>query len=212
LRAAGDDSGAAEVAKLKKPTVAASLVNALSHRESDAMSRFLAGAGELEQAQNEALRGRGGEHLRAAGRAQREAIESLVEKARGIAGGASAATLDRVRQTFEAALADATAREAVASGRLQRELRPGGAVPKGPKVSKAGGGSRGRELAAARRELRELKKELREAEGRAQRLEAAQGEAQRRLSEAQGQLREARAEVKKLGAGVRSAAKRLEQK
>lgn len=194
LRDTGDADAAAEVKRLRKPTLAAWLVNQLAHREGKAMKRFVAAAEELEAAQRDALSGAGGERLREAQRGGREAIEGLVASARRIGDGCSPATFDRVRGTLEAALADPEARAAVAAGHLQRELRPG-EVPEAPAAvpRRTKPGDRAKEeLAAARSEAEQAAEALQEAEEREAEREKDKSEAERRLRDARDALAEAK--------------------
>jgi hypothetical protein len=209
LRADGDKASAQEVAKLKKPTVAAGLVNHLAHNEAKAMERFSAAASDLQEAQDEAVSGQGGEHLRKASRAGRDAIEGLVQVARRVGNGGSEATFDRVRETLEAALADPKAREEVGRGRLAKELRPGESIPRtvGPKKSSA---RIDRKVAAAERELCALRKKLKASEADELRLQNEKGRAEQLLADARASLRDARGETRKLRSELRLAEKRLE--
>jgi hypothetical protein len=212
LRDEGDKAAAQEVGSLKKPTTAAWLVNQLAHNEPKALDQFTAVARDLQAAQDEALEGSGGDHLRRAARAGRDSIEGLVQIVRRVGDGASEATFDRVRETLEAAIADPEARAAVTSGRLERELRPGGQIPRAsarakPKQDDA---RIRRETAAAERELRELRKRLERAEADEQRLRDERDLAEKRLAESRASLREAEKAARKLRSEAGSAERRLE--
>ena len=128
LRREGRRDQAAEVAKLRRPSVAAWAVNQLvrtQKREIAALHR----AGDALVSAQASLLGGGGDasSLREAAEAQRVAVDALVDRARGLldAGGVelSAARLEQVRETLQAAALDHEARAQVSAGCLERELR-----------------------------------------------------------------------------------------
>jgi hypothetical protein len=212
LREAGDGKAAETVAKLRKPSVSAWLVNQLVHHEGKTMSRFFAAADELRRAEEGAVSGKGAGPLRTALARQREATEAALNAARRIGGGFSAQTFDRVRETLEAAIGDPQARAAVESGRLARELRPGGAIPVAPAgrgtASKAAG-KRDTKAAGLRAKVHELREALVDAESEEEQRTAAKEEAEERLRAARGGLTDTRARIRKLRSELRSAQKRL---
>jgi DNA repair exonuclease SbcCD ATPase subunit len=217
MRKEGDAEAAKEVAKLRKPTVAAWLVNRLVQTERKAADRFFAAAEDLQRAQDEAVRGKGGDHLRRAAREEREAIEELVKCARRIGDGFGAATFDRVRETLEAAVTDEEAREAVRSGRLKRELRPGASMPSSPLPESTRDDEddqesrRETELADAEQELETAQQELTEAEEEQERLQESVERAQSELRQAREDLKKARAAARKQAGAVRSAERRAQR-
>jgi hypothetical protein len=128
LRTDGRRDEAAEVAALRKPSVAAWAVNQLIRtRERDVAELFEAGDALLG-AHRDLLSGRGdGRALRAATEREREAVDALVDVARGLltSGGheLSATIIERVTDTLHAVALDEDARESASGGRLVRELR-----------------------------------------------------------------------------------------
>jgi hypothetical protein len=227
LRAEGDKTAAQRVAKLRKPTVAAWVVNQIAHQHRKDMDRFLAAVDDLQRAQDAALGGKGGEQLRKAMRAERDAIDTLIEVGRSVSDSASESTLDRVRETLGAAAADTEAREAVRAGRLDRELQPGRVT--GPTKNAAGAQRRPRpgpareeksdersrreeEIASLRQELADLRKGLEEAEEVEAQRRDDKDQAEERLGQARAGLREAREATRKIHAQVRSAQQRLDRK
>jgi hypothetical protein len=124
----GDRERAAEVAKLKKPSLAAWAVNQLvrtQRREVDAL--FEAGDA-LQKAQADVLSARGDPgSLRRAAEAERAALDRLTAKAHGLLSSEghelTPAKLEQVSDTLHAAAIDQDAREAVRDGCLVRELR-----------------------------------------------------------------------------------------
>ncbi|MGW0431617.1 hypothetical protein ACWDV4_03550 [Micromonospora sp. NPDC003197] len=121
-RAAGDQAGAREVAKLRKPTVAAWLVNLLALRRPELVTEFVELSAALRAAQRE-LRGA---RLRELSAQRRDAVAALVAETRALATEATGGTptgklpLAEVEATLTAALADAEVAERVRSGRLIR--------------------------------------------------------------------------------------------
>jgi hypothetical protein len=151
LRSAGRREEAAAVKKLGKPTVAAWAVNQAVRTQAKA-ARELWNAGDaLAETQEAVLGGKGsGADLRAAAEREREAVEPLVDAARGLLSGSggdlSETTIERVRQTLHAAAIDPDARDDVATGRATRERAPQGLF---------GGGVEAPPRPAARRKARE---------------------------------------------------------
>ena len=127
LRAEGRRDEAAEVGKLRKPSAAAWAVNQLVRSRGDGVGELFAAGDAVREAQADVLAGRGDARaLRDAGARERAAVDDLVEAARELLSDASPATLERVADTLHAAALDASARDAVRDGRLERELRHAG--------------------------------------------------------------------------------------
>ncbi len=127
LRSGGRREEAAEVAGLRKPSVAAWAVNQLVRTQRRALDDLLAAGDALRETQAELLAGRGDARaLRGAGERERDAVDGLMQAARGLLSsdghGLSPATLDLVAGTLRAAALDDDAREQVQAGRLEREL------------------------------------------------------------------------------------------
>ena len=126
LRKAGDRQLAAEVAKLRRPTPAAGAVNQLARRHRDEVEELVRLGEALRAAQDEALAG-GAVDLRQAGRARRDAVARLAERAEALLrerGGGVGAHAAEVTATLEAASLDADAAAAILEGRLSAELHP----------------------------------------------------------------------------------------
>lgn len=119
-RAAGDRETAKRLAALKKPTVAAWVVNLLVRKRPDLIGELVELSGALRSAQRE-LRG---EELRELSQQRRAFVSALVVAARklAVAAGAGAAKLPmgEVESTLTAALADPEIAEQVRTGRLIR--------------------------------------------------------------------------------------------
>lgn len=143
-RAAGDKEGAAALRALRRPSVAAWLVNRLADEQGDLLDQLLALGPELAKAQS----GGDAAALRALGAQRRELVEAVADAAVGRAGRpVSAAVREEVASTLEAALADPHSAEAVRSGRLVRALSYAGfgavdlsgAVAAAPATTRAAG-------------------------------------------------------------------------
>jgi len=128
LRNAGKRDEAAEVAALRKPSVAAWAVDQLVRTQRKGVSELFDAGDALRAAQDDVLAGRGdGQSLRAAVDRERAAVDALAAAARGLLTSEgqelSPTIIERVADTFHAAALDDEAREQVREGRLERELR-----------------------------------------------------------------------------------------
>jgi hypothetical protein len=123
-KAAGDPTAAREILKLRRPTIAAWLVNLLAIRRPDLIVELAELAGALRAAQRE-LRG---EDLRELSARRRAAVAGLVAQARQLAVEAEPGLdparlpLAEVETTLNAALADAEVAALLAAGRLVRAV------------------------------------------------------------------------------------------
>jgi hypothetical protein len=121
-RAAGQRDDAALIKKLTRPTVSAWLVNQFVRTAPESMDRLYELALALHAAQQELA----GDRLRELSVQRRQLMAELMPEVGRVAADsgvtASAAALDEIRATLEAALADAGAREAVRTGQLTRAL------------------------------------------------------------------------------------------
>jgi chromosome segregation ATPase len=123
-REAGDTATARELAKLRRPTIAAWLVNILAIRRPDLIEELAELATALRTAQRE-LRGA---ELRELSARRRAAVATLVTRARDLALEAEPGTdparlpLAEVESTFTAALSDADVAAQLGAGRLVRAV------------------------------------------------------------------------------------------
>ncbi|XTZ17704.1 hypothetical protein ACQSSU_10215 [Micromonospora echinospora] len=121
-RRAGDPATAREIAKLRRPTVAAWLVNLLAIRRPE----LVAGLVELAEALRSAQRDLRGPKLRELSAQRRAVVAALVAEARTLAAGTEGAPpagrlpLAEVEATLNAALADTEVAAQVRAGRLLR--------------------------------------------------------------------------------------------
>lgn len=128
LRKEGRREDAAEVAALRKPSVAAWAVNQLIRTQGRSVKDLFGAGDALRRAHEQAASGRGdAQALRKATQDERAAVETLVHAARGLLTSdgheLSPTVIDRVAETLSAAALDPDARSQVSAGRLERELR-----------------------------------------------------------------------------------------
>jgi hypothetical protein len=224
LRKGGKRDEAAEVAALRKPSVAAWAVDQLVRTQRKAVSELFDAGDALRAAQDDVLAGRGdGQTLRAAVERERSAVDALTASARGLltADGheLSPTIIGRVADTLHAAALDDDAREQVREGRLERELRhiglgalgaaPAGArarpAPNKTKPDAAAKRSAERSRAAARAAEREARRRVDHAE-RAHRVAADRRDrAAEALRESESQLAAAETELAEAQEALREA-------
>ena len=212
-RKGGDRDLATAIKALKKPSAAAFTVNLMARTHAEEIDRLIALGGRLREAQA-AL---SGDDLRALGRQRQQLVAGVAQEARRTAREAGQPVSDAVQRevesTFEAALADEAAGEAVKQGRLLRSLERSGMDPVDRERAVAGGppapgrpgpgkvaatrptptaNDDGDELARARRARDEKTREERaRAEEEAARADREAREAEERLAAAVSQLEEA---------------------
>lgn len=194
-----DLARAAEIARFRKPTVAAWIVNLLAIKRPELLADLAQLAGALRTAQREL---RGGD-LRALSAQRRAAVSALVEEARRLAVEAKPALarsghlpLAEVESSLQAALAEPEAADLVRSGRLAKTIEYAGfgEVPR-PQLRLINGGSATQvepdTAADARRAEQELA-DARTAESAAKadldRATAAERDAARELAEIEAAL------------------------
>jgi hypothetical protein len=225
LRKEGRREEAAEVAALRKPSVAAWAVNQLIRTQGRSVKELFGAGDALRRAHEQAASGRGdAQALREATQDERTAVDALVESARGLLTSdgheLSPAVIERVAETLRAAALDPDARSQVSEGRLERELRHVGlgflgdvgaapaAAPRGkapapkPKQDqkqKAQDEARERERAQALKDARAAEKEARRELERAQKAadsaQARRDKAAAALDDAERELADAQAQA-----------------
>ena len=127
LRDAGSREEAEQVKALRKPSVAAWLVNRVSRERELDVQRLLNAGETLRKAQADAASGQG-EAFAEARRDEQRALERLAEAAREIAvrEGSGQAAVAQATQTLRAASLTDEGRELLKRGRLTEELEPPG--------------------------------------------------------------------------------------
>jgi hypothetical protein len=115
----GDRSLASEIGKLRRPTIAAWLVNRLARERVAELDALL----ELAQQLRDAHRQVDGARIRELSSKRQDVLQAITESASDIADRpVGDSVLQQVRQTFEAAIADERAEAAAVSGQLTTAL------------------------------------------------------------------------------------------
>lgn len=190
LRASDDKPGAAEVKKLRKPSLAAWAVNQVARQDLTSMTSLFELRNKIESASSAA-------EMRAASEERRHLIAELVKASERVlrdAGHAVGAnTVQAITQTFHAGDTDED-RDALEKGRLTRELSPsgfGGFAPAfGP--SAAAEAETDPKVEEKRRRAEELAEEADQAEAEVERLEQEVAAAERTLQRAEARVQAAR--------------------
>jgi hypothetical protein len=112
------------VEDLRKPTVAAGIVNRLARDERMKLRALLTAGERLREAQAKLLQGGSPDPVHKAAADERKAIAALLAAAHK--DGAGDAVLRRVEETLRAAAVDEDARRLIEEGRLTHELEPVG--------------------------------------------------------------------------------------
>lgn len=120
LLAGGDAEEANRVKALRKPSKAAAVVNQLALEQPKPVKKYLGLAEKLRKATSGKVDAK---RMRDLARQEGELLEELVARAGKLGDGASASTLDRLRETLQAAQVDAELRDRVLAGRVEREER-----------------------------------------------------------------------------------------
>jgi hypothetical protein len=131
LASKGRAKEAQAIRKLKRPVVAAWIVNRLAQQHPERIETFLASARALEKAHRRAISGLSPEHLKEANRAFQQALDALLkEVTASLAATGRPATGDLIRQVEEtlraAALGTEEERSTLVQGMLTRPLQSSG--------------------------------------------------------------------------------------
>jgi hypothetical protein len=204
LRGSGDGEAAEQLAKLKKPTVAAWALNQLARRHRRDVDLLLDAGHRLRQAQEGVVGGADRAAFEQAQKTEREALRRLTQRASELLGGASSQVLTQLSQTLRAAAVSEEGRELLARGRFTTPLETEGfdvfgAFPASrpakakqqAKTQKAND-----ELRQARERLRELEKKAKAAERDAARLKGELKKSERAAESARVAVAAAQRELK----------------
>ena len=205
LRDRGDREGRAEVKKLRRPTLAAWVVNQLVRHHRGDVQQVLSVGDEVRAAQRGRLSAGA---IREITLRRRRAIDRVLDVAEEVLTEADHAagrsTLDRVGETMMAATVDEDSAEAVRAGRLGRELAPatgfeslvGQITVPAKRASKADRQTRERAQRAkdqaqeAEEKAKEADREARRLEQQAEQIQRDAGRARRRADRAAERARE----------------------
>jgi hypothetical protein len=191
LRSEGDGRGAADVKKLRRPTVAAWAVNQVARRHPRDVEELLSAGDDLREAQRRAMTGKGRTDVHEPTARRRAVVDRLAKLAAELladAGRGSGTHADEVTDTFLAASVEPAVAELVRRGRLDRERKPSSDL--GELFGLPDDDSEpGEEDDDADREARvqAAERDAREARREADRLEKRSEQAQRAASTAQEQ-------------------------
>jgi hypothetical protein len=202
VRDAGDRDEANRIKALRRPSLAAWLINGAALSDPEVLEEFAEASRRLGEMQGRALQGRDDAmtEWRDAAAREREASRAVVEAGLGLARDAgekvSPKALESAGETLQAAAGDAELRDRVMHGRLEREVSaPTLGLPAAVPARLADHGSSKRRRAdLARREVERLREELDDAAGREQRLRENVERTTETLREEKARLSQARRE------------------
>jgi hypothetical protein len=218
LRREGDGDAAAEVKRLRKPSVAAWALNQARRNNPRQSEKLLEAGRRLREGQERLLAGTGREPLRRAAADERQLVGELARQAEEELAAAgrplSAAVQERLRATLHAAASDPEARALLVAGRLVRDHEASGlgqlAAP-GPPPTGAGERAAAGATTAHQRRARRLEERLERARARRRELDEKSADAGRRLREARREAERAAAELDRAGAAEERARGRAEE-
>jgi hypothetical protein len=181
LRDVGNPEDAQAVAKLRKPNVAAWVLNQLARRNRRDVDLLLDAGHRLRETQAGALTGQEREGFEQARKAQSDALRRLTREARQLLaeerGGGSATVLNQVEEALRTAAISGAGRELLARGRFVEPLKASGfdvvseLAPAAPARTTSRGTARAAERREAEAAVKEAKATLREADQAAREAE-----------------------------------------
>jgi hypothetical protein len=213
LRDAGDRDEANRVKALRRPSVAAWLINSAALSDPEVLDEFAEASRRLGEVQGRALEGREDAVTEWRGTAarEREASRAVVEAGLALARDAgekvSPKALESAGDTLQAAAGDSELRDRVMHGRLEREVSaPTLGLPAGAPARRADQRSSKRRRAdQARRDVERLRQELDAAAGREQRTRESVERTTETLRQEKARLSEARREAAALRRQLKAA-------
>lgn len=202
LRAEGDRTSAAEVAKLRRPPAVAWALNQVARREPDLVTAVLDRGAALRAAMEQAVGG-DASGLRDAQQHERHAVDRAVAAAGRLLAGRGQQMTDtlsrRVASTLRAAIIDGSVADLLRGGVLDREVEAPGfgldgtlTVPARQRENHPIDRQEDQGRRRARAHRTELEKDAERLRRRAVRLEAAADDAERRAVEARAEADSAR--------------------
>ncbi|MGF6824553.1 hypothetical protein M2317_003482 [Microbacterium sp. ZKA21] len=215
---------AAGVKALRKPLAPAWVVNLFARERPDQLAQALELGESLREAQEEL----DAKTLTALSRQRRTLVKQLAQAATGLAVHAglhvTAATTEAVEQTLNAAMLDAGAADAVASGRLIRPLEPSGGdgidvsdavagaiAPRPVRATPADELEQRRARKAAEKAVRAAEQLVERAERRLRDAERDHEDATERLDGLQHREAELEAELERVRTGIREATETVDR-
>ncbi len=221
LRREGDGDAAAEVKRLRKPSVAAWALNQVRRNQPGPSDELIEAGRRLREEQERLLAGGGRERFQRAAADERRLVGELVRRAEHELVAAdrpvSGAVQEKLRATLHAVASDREAREGLAAGRLVRDHEASGLGPPAGRVPSPGAGSGRRRkepsakaAAALERKARKLESGLERARERRRQLEEKSADAGRRLREARREAARAAASLERAEAAEKRMRERAE--
>jgi hypothetical protein len=222
LKDAGNTEEAAEIKKLRRPSIVAWAVNVAARDRPEDVAALREAGQALRRAQRKALSGGGGDDLRRATDGRRALIQTLADAGVAAMGERGATHRDAIAATLDAASVDDELGERLQAGILEREARPaaGFGSIEGFEVL-LGGGAAGDEEPVDEDPVevrRERTREARDATRRADAAERAAEKAHHRAEDLKQKAtaavtaaREAEAEAKRLTDEAKTERKRADR-
>ena len=217
---AGDKELAQRIGALRKPSLAASLVNQLAHDHPDELRKLIELGDEMRAAHADL----DGTKLRELSHRKRTEVEKVTERVCSLGSDPTQAVMDQVSDTLEAAIANPDAAAEVVAGRLEAALAPSGfdqwmiasvdthrrSEPKKPgKDDEKPADPKQREkqekIAAARDRLSTAQDEQSKAEDALAKANDAATEAEQQVEDLKAQLAEAERDLRKTRDAAREA-------
>jgi hypothetical protein len=197
LREQGNHDSAAQVKKLRRPTLSAWVVNQLVRHHEREVQELLSVGDDVRATQRAALSGRGAERVREITARRRRAMDRLLDLAEDLLAQAGHATgrstLDKVGDTLMAATVAEEGAEAVRVGRLARELAApsgfetlAGEIPVPAKIASKQDRQARERAKRAEDQARDAEGKAKEADREAVRLEREAEQTQRDAERARG--------------------------
>ena len=222
LKDAGKPDEAAEVKKLRRPSIVAWAVNAASRERPEEVAALREAGRELRRAQRKALSGGGGEDLRHATDDRRALIQMLADAGVEAIGARGGTHRDAIAETLDAASVDDELGERLQARIIEREARPtaGFGAIEGFEVLQGGGSEDAEDKAEEdpAEVRRERAREARESAQRAAAAERAADKARRRAEELKEKAaaavtaaREAESDAKRLSDEAKTERKRADR-
>ena len=222
LKDAGKPDEAAEVKKLRRPSIVAWAVNAASRERPEEVAALREAGRELRRAQRKALSGGGGEDLRRATDDRRALIQTLADAGVEAIGARGGTHRDAIAETLDAASVDDELGERLQARIIEREARPtaGFGAIEGFEVLQGGGSEDAEDKAEEdpAEVRRERAREARESAQRAAAAERAADKARRRAEELKEKAaaavtaaREAESDAKRLSDEAKTERKRADR-
>jgi hypothetical protein len=208
LRRQGKREAAAELGRVRKPSLSAWALNQLQRRHPKRVAELLAAGSRLRETQEALLAGGEPGRLRDAAARERELVGELVqlavEEAARAGNRVGPAIQTRIHETLHAAAGSEEARELLASGRLQHDYQLGdlGLLGTGPPASSR---------AATQRAKPDASRKLASLERRLERERERRDEMQTHVSSAETALREAQDAAAKAATAAEQTAIKLQR-